>query len=232
MISELRLLIDLQKNLERQKIIKEEFENPSILKDLKKVFEEIQKEKEEREKNIKEMEEKIASLEAECQQKKEEIRAFRQQLQLVKTQKEYSQTLNAIDNIQKVLSSKEDEALKLMEKLENEKKILEEKKIGWEPIEKEYEEALKKWEEIKMNYENELKDLELQEKIIKQNLPKNYLALFERIYKLRKGQAVVPVSNGSCSGCNVLLRPQQYADVMAGNEIIQCDNCQRILYIE
>lgn len=232
MIDDLKYLIDLQKNLEKQDFIKEEFENPSILKELKEPFEAIEKEKMEREKNIKEMEEKISTIEREINEKKEEIKNFRQNLQLVRSQKEYSQILNSIDSLQKILSSKEEEVLNLMENLEKEKKELEEKKIKWEPIEKEYNEALAKWDELKKKYEAELETLKLDEKIIKTKLKREFLNLFQRIYQLRKGQAVVPVKDGSCSGCHIIIRPQQLADIKSGNEIIQCDQCQRILYIE
>jgi len=232
MIEELRLLIDLQKNLERQHFIKEEIENPSILKELKSPYEEMKKEKEEREKNIRELEIKQADLEKEINEKKEEIKNLRQKLQVVRNQKEYSEVLNGIDNIQKTISSKEEEILQIMENLENEKKLVEEKNLKFKPLEEEYLEAIKKWEEIKKKYEEELNNLDLEEKIIKSKLSKETLYLFEKIYKLRKGQAVVPVQDGSCSGCYILLRPQQLADVKSGNKIIQCDQCSRILYIE
>jgi predicted nucleic acid-binding Zn-ribbon protein len=232
MIEELRLLIDLQKNLERQHFIKEEIENPSILKELKSPYEEMKKEKEEREKNIRELEIKQENLEKEINEKKEDIKNLRQKLQVVRNQKEYSEVLNGIDNIQKTISSKEEEILQIMENLENEKKLVEEKNLKFKPLEEEYLEAIKKWEEIKKKYEEELNNLDLEEKIIKSKLSKETLYLFEKIYKLRKGQAVVPVQNGSCSGCYILLRPQQLADVKSGNQIIQCDQCSRILYIE
>lgn len=232
MIEELRLMIDLQNNLFRQIFLKEEIENPSILKDLKVPYEETKKEREERERKIEELEKKQTELEREVNEKKEEIKGLRQKLQMVRNQKEYSEVLNGIDNIQKSLSQKEDEILGIMENLEGERKFLEDGKIKWKPIEDAYLEAQKKWEEQKKDYFGELSGLELEEKIIKSKLPQNYLYLFNRIFKLRKGQAVVPVQNGSCSGCNILLRPQQLADVKSGNFIIQCDQCQRILYIE
>ncbi len=232
MIDELRYLIDLQRNLERQNFINEEFENPSIIKELKEPYESIEKEKREREKNIKEIEEKISLIEKEINEKREEIKNFRHNLQLVRSQKEYSQILNSIDSVQKILSLKEEEVLNLMENLEREKKEIEEKKIKWEPIEREYKDALEKWNELKKKYEEELEALKLDEKIIKTKLKKEFLNLFQRIYQLRKGQAVVPVQNGSCSGCHIIIRPQQLADIKLGNEIIQCDQCQRILYLE
>lgn len=232
MIDEMRMLIDLQKNFDKQLFIKEELSNPSIFKELKTPYEEMVKERKEKEDLILELQKKQELLEIEVNEKKEEIKGLRQKLQMVRNQKEYSEILNGIDGIQKILSSKEDEILQIMENLENEKKLFEEKKLKWKPIEEAYLEAENKWNELKKNYESELHSLELEEKIIKEKLPKNYYLLFNKILKLRKGQAVVPVVDGSCSGCHILLRPQQIADVKSGNFVIQCDQCQRILFVE
>jgi RNase P subunit RPR2 len=36
--------------------------------------------------------------------------------------------------------------------------------------------------------------------------------------------------NGSCTACFMALRPQVMSEVRRGDEIITCDNCNRILY--
>jgi predicted nucleic acid-binding Zn-ribbon protein len=41
---------------------------------------------------------------------------------------------------------------------------------------------------------------------------------------------VAEARNGSCSACFMSLRPQVMSEVRLGEEIITCDNCNRILY--
>ena len=36
--------------------------------------------------------------------------------------------------------------------------------------------------------------------------------------------------NGACTACLMTLRPQVMAQVRRGEEVITCDNCNRILY--
>jgi RNase P subunit RPR2 len=36
--------------------------------------------------------------------------------------------------------------------------------------------------------------------------------------------------NGSCTACFMALRPQVMSEVRRGDEIITCENCNRILY--
>jgi predicted nucleic acid-binding Zn-ribbon protein len=56
------------------------------------------------------------------------------------------------------------------------------------------------------------------------------LAMFETVARARKGQVVAEVRGGLCSVCHVRVRPQIDQDVRRRERIVQCENCQRILY--
>jgi hypothetical protein len=62
-------------------------------------------------------------------------------------------------------------------------------------------------------------------------LPKAMSQLYTRISaRIRDGVAVAQARNGACMACFMALRPQAMAQVRRGDEIITCDNCNRILY--
>jgi uncharacterized protein len=62
-------------------------------------------------------------------------------------------------------------------------------------------------------------------------LPKSMSSLYTRISaRIRDGVAVAEARNGACSACFMTLRPQVMAEVRRGEEVITCDNCNRILY--
>ncbi len=44
------------------------------------------------------------------------------------------------------------------------------------------------------------------------------------------GVAVAEARNGACMACFMALRPQAMAQVRRGEEVVTCDNCNRILY--
>jgi predicted nucleic acid-binding Zn-ribbon protein len=68
------------------------------------------------------------------------------------------------------------------------------------------------------------------ERLLKQ-LPKNWSSLYNRISaRIRDGVAVAEAKNGACTACYMALRPQVMSDVRRGDEVITCDNCNRILY--
>jgi predicted nucleic acid-binding Zn-ribbon protein len=62
-------------------------------------------------------------------------------------------------------------------------------------------------------------------------LPKATSAMYKRIAsRIRDGVAMAEARNGACMACYMALRPQIMADVRRGEEVITCDNCNRILY--
>ena len=65
------------------------------------------------------------------------------------------------------------------------------------------------------------------------SLPPGVKATYQRIAaRIRDGVALAEARNGSCSACFIALRPQVMAEVRRGEEIVTCDNCNRILYYQ
>lgn len=56
------------------------------------------------------------------------------------------------------------------------------------------------------------------------------LALYEQLMKGRKGVAVARMTGDICEACHVRLRPHVTQQVRRNDAVVQCDNCQRILY--
>jgi len=58
------------------------------------------------------------------------------------------------------------------------------------------------------------------------------LTLYEQLLKNRKGVAVAAMVRGHCTACHVRLRPHFEQQIRRNESIVQCENCQRILYYE
>jgi predicted nucleic acid-binding Zn-ribbon protein len=63
-----------------------------------------------------------------------------------------------------------------------------------------------------------------------QQLDSETLNTYERI-RLSRGQAVTKVEKGKCQGCHIAVPTSQWQKVKAG-DLIQCNSCSRILYLE
>jgi len=63
-----------------------------------------------------------------------------------------------------------------------------------------------------------------------QQIDSEALNTYERIRPTR-GQAVVKVERGKCQGCHITVPTSQWQKAKAG-DLIQCNSCSRILYLE
>ncbi|MBI9099578.1 MAG: nucleic acid-binding protein [Spirochaetaceae bacterium] len=96
------------------------------------------------------------------------------------------------------------------------------------------EEELKE-EDNKIKAESQEKQVQLdslvdEEKAIIPGMDEDILFKFERIIKNKSGLGIVPVINGVCTGCHMMLPGQFVNDVRAGEGILFCPYCSRILF--
>jgi predicted nucleic acid-binding Zn-ribbon protein len=59
--------------------------------------------------------------------------------------------------------------------------------------------------------------------------PQIYSA-YERIRKKWRGQAVAEATDGRCSACQIVLRPQFFQDLRNSDQLMLCESCGRILF--
>lgn len=64
---------------------------------------------------------------------------------------------------------------------------------------------------------------------LRSSVDENLLATYDRILKSR-GHAMAEVMEHRCNACQVMLRPQVFSNIRAGQNVVQCDSCGRILY--
>jgi hypothetical protein len=65
------------------------------------------------------------------------------------------------------------------------------------------------------------------------NLDGTLVRRYERMQRSRvRGNAIVPVVNGVCQGCYMVVTKSLVAELMEGNALITCEHCGRILYMD
>ena len=62
-------------------------------------------------------------------------------------------------------------------------------------------------------------------------VPPSTLSTFETLFKARKNLAIARVVDGLCEACRVRVRPHLHNQIRAADTVIQCESCQRILYM-
>ncbi len=151
-------------------------------------------------------------------------------LNTIKANDMYKNCLLEIEKAKADKSVVEDEILQLMEDIDKEivnlKKYEEETKTKEAEINKEIAEAKQTIEKAKENIEVVQKERDEFAKTI----DKNILSQYERIRESRNGQGIATIDGESCSGCNMVLRPQLIVQATKCKELVYCDNCSRILF--
>jgi len=61
-------------------------------------------------------------------------------------------------------------------------------------------------------------------------IDEDLLGRFERLFKSKGDAAVVAIEHGVCTGCHMKVTSATAASARAGKEIVNCENCGRILY--
>lgn len=196
-----------------------------LLKRLKKAYDDKQK-------SIEEINARIKLLRQRMQECEEEREKYEKQMDQIKTQREYE----ALDKQIKDLSAQEAELRKEIQKQEAFKDDLQsqlekEKNL----IAKQEEEVKNEQNKIKQELKDKqkiLKSLEKEEARIIPGLDEDILFKFERIIKSKGGVGIVPIRNGVCTGCHMILPMQFVNDVRAGEKIYFCPECSRILFFQ
>ncbi len=153
-------------------------------------------------------------------------------LKHAQNQKEYETAMREIDALQKQVTALETKVVELMTASEEVEKELESRAEEINTLDSKRDEAVAAFEnEIAAN-KAELATESAKREAVFVTLPAQLASVYNRLaQRSRDGIAVAEVVGGSCSACNMALRPQMNVEVKKGNNIITCENCSRILYI-
>ncbi|HKR01849.1 MAG TPA: C4-type zinc ribbon domain-containing protein [Pyrinomonadaceae bacterium] len=144
---------------------------------------------------------------------------------------EYTAAIREADAARKHISQLETQILEKMEAFEQAEGQLKEREPEVARLRTEMDARIKEFEEQTRTQAEELETCRRERERILATLPKPMGALYNRISnRIRDGIAVAEARNGSCTACFMSLRPQVMAEVRRGDEVITCDNCNRILY--
>lgn len=213
-----------------------------LKRDLESIPEEMKKmedEFKEKTSNLKKMEDSVKALQLKRKEKEldlgtKEGTIKKQQVQLyqVKTNKEYTALEQEIARIRADNSVLEEDVIKILDQIDTENQRISKEKEFLKSEETHLnEEKKKKSGEVK-RIEAELVRLNTERTALAVKIDKSILPKYERIIKNKDGLAVVSVANEVCQGCFRILPPQVINEIRMKSDLIFCDNCARILYIE
>lgn len=226
-------LRSLQEILSRRyEIEREILEIPRTLTTKTELLNRLRKQYIEKNAKLEETKATIKRLRQRLAEAEEQRESYEKQMDVIKTQREYE----ALDKEIRDATEKEQQFRKeiLREEKEHEETAhaLEREESMIKQQEVELEEEQKRIKDESEEKKKTLDSLKDDEKSITPGLDEEILFKFERIIKSKAGIGIVPVRSSVCTGCHMRLPAQFENDVRAGEEILFCPYCSRILFFE
>ena len=72
--------------------------------------------------------------------------------------------------------------------------------------------------------------LDSERAVLVQDIPRDFMSFYQRVFKGRNGRAVVPVLDGICQECHLQIPPQDYNELQRNDKLMSCPHCDRIIY--
>lgn len=179
---------------------------------------------------------------AATQDAQEKLKKYQQQINKVSTQREYGALLQEIDTVKTQISSSEEQALSSLDRHDKAEQDLKEKRESFRELDERYAAELARWEAEKPAIAKRVDELSARLAELRSRLPRNVLSLFDRILERNPGNALAEVRiierpggkqrEWHCSACNYRVRPQVVVEIRNTGNLVQCDSCKRILFID
>jgi len=161
-----------------------------------------------------------------------EITKFNVQLNSIKTNKEYSALISEIGSKKADMSILEDEILDTMSKLEITKQGFEKATESLRNEEESLKDLINSVDaEVKVT-DTEIEKIKGEQKKYIDLLDEHSLANYNRLSNIKGGKAIVPVIGNVCGGCFMNIRTQTLNALMGSKDLVFCQSCSRILYLD
>lgn len=228
---ELEKLIALQElDLEIRELQKEIADVPRKKTEIEKQFSEFAADYLDKKTRLDTSRREHRQLELDLQDTQQKLEKYKADLMRVRNQAEYSAALREIDTAKKMINLFETqilEKLEIIETLDQDIKMhapeIEAKRAQFDVLIADYSTATER-------LTGQLNKLQERRQQLIASIRRDWLGRYSRLADTRDGLALAEVRAGQCTACCMTVRPQVYADVRKGDDILTCDNCSRILY--
>ena len=170
-------------------------------------------------------------VDGELSDQQELLKKYQGQLMQVKNQQQYAAAWKEIDASRKHVKELEDSVLKNMTEAEGLQQQLDDRSGAHEALQARYDEAHAAWQHSLGDLRAESEKLRAAAAKIEATIPDRLKNEFHKIYRQRQQIAVSRVGTDTCSSCRTRVRPQVAQQLKRG-ELVHCEGCHRILYLE
>lgn len=169
-------------------------------------------------------------LDDEIEEDANRIRKSKNKLMMVANTKEYHAMMREMDSLEKLNRMREEERVAVAEELERQAEELKEVDEEMAGVQERHDAKRATLEERVVQAQDRLDALDKQRKKVGKTLSRPVLGRYEFIRSRIENPVIVPVEDGICGGCHIMIPPQSYNELQKGSQILSCPNCQRLIY--
>jgi predicted nucleic acid-binding Zn-ribbon protein len=167
------------------------------------------------------------------------VTRLRDMLNTVRTNKEYAAVLSQLNNEKAERNRVENRALELLNEVENRRKFLAEQEQVVREESRRLTDLNAQLTQVQESFAGRLAALQQEREKAASRLEPKTIELFNRISERYDGETMARVvqvhprrAEFICDGCHMSLAAERYNALKTRDEVITCDSCGRILYLE
>lgn len=161
----------------------------------------------------------------------QQVVSAKQKLSQAKNPREATAAQREIDQTREMSQSREGEIKKLVEAITSKEAVLAERANEVQGLKDVVDKDRQAAEGKMVEVRGQLEQLHAERETLAANVKPDVLKRYASI-RNKKGSAVSPVRNGTCSACNMNIPPQLFNVLRRGTSIETCPYCHRIVYFE
>jgi len=229
---DLELMVQLQNVYDRIAVaMSERSSPPPEVRELQDQNRNRQEELEDLERKLSEQETELVEVRRKEQEWQTELEHFQRQKATVTNEREFTAVISEIDYATKALTETGGRRTELEASLEAVRGELTARRDARPEEEAAQLSVTAAWDARREELKQNIHDLALEAKSIESELQPPNRARFLRLLQRKGGTAMAAVVEGSCSVCHFALRPHLQQRVRRAAEVIACEHCHRILYL-
>lgn len=230
-LEQIRQLVSLQRVDDAIHDVEMELEQaPKELEALKSRFAAVDAQRERVLEKLAHLKEQEKRINGEIDDDSSRIRKSRNKMMQVSNSREYQAMAREMDNMERVNRSREEERAALLEEKMRQDAALREVDASWADLKAEMESKQISLDARLEAARQKRAELEEMRKAAGAEVPRPVLDRYEFIRRRLPHPVIVSVTAGVCSGCQISIPPQTFIELQSGHKIINCPNCQRLIY--
>ena len=176
--------------------------------------------------HLKESESRISR---EREENSERLKKSKSKLMNTGNEKEFSAVTREIDNLEKMTQPREDELLAVRDELRNQNDSLNELNEQYIDLKTQVEARKATLYEQLKSAKDRRAELDRERDESSRSIPKPIFQRYEFIRQRLQHPVIVPLENYICPSCHIAIPPQDFNEMLRGEHIMSCPNCQRLI---